>query len=176
MSADRNDEVSSLPFLSHLNVVAAWRADVERARADLEATPAQAFVLAAHAFAWRVAPVTLLVALTVAGAFVARGDARPSELLFAAVVGLFGPQMAAFLLTFPVAWFAMLQTWYRGSRDAQIRFGTTGLVYPYYGWRYAYRDRRRPWGAMTREERILANPKRAGVHAPEGPGAHARSK
>jgi hypothetical protein len=134
-------------------------------------------VLAAHAFAWRVTPVTLLAALTVAGAFVRPGDAWPSVLLFAAVVGLFGPQMAAFLLTFPVGWFATLQTWYRGSRDARIRFGmASSLAYPYYGWRYAYRGRRRPWGAMTREEQMLANPKRARIHAPEGPGAHVRSE
>ena len=153
-----------MPFLRHLNVVAAWRADVERARADLEATRSQAFVLAAHAFAWRVTPVTLAAALAVAGAFVRQGDARPSVLLFAAVVGFFGPQMATFLLTFPVGWFATLQTWYRGSRDARMRFGITSFVYPYYGWRYAYCHRRRPWGAMTREEQMLANPKSAGVH------------
>jgi hypothetical protein len=163
-------------FLRHLNVAAAWRADVERARADLEATRSQAVVLAAHAFAWRVTPVTLAAALAVAGAFVRQGDARPSVLLIAAVVGFVGPQMATFLLTFPVAWFATVQTWYGGSRDAWIRFGATSFGYPYYGWRYAYRDRRRPWGAMTREERMLANPKRAGVHAPEGPGARARSE
>lgn len=165
-----------MPFLRHLNVVAAWRADMERARADLEATRSQAFVLAAHTFAWRVTPVTLPVALVVAGAFVRQGDARPSALLFAAGVGFFGPQMAAFLLTFPIGWFATLQTWYRGSPDARMRFGVTGFVYPYYGWRYAYRGRRRPWGAMTREEQMLANPKRAGVHAPEGTGAHSRSE
>lgn len=168
--------MSSSPLLRHLNVSAAWRADVERARADLEATRSQALVLAAHAFAWRVTPVTLPAALVAAGAFVRQGDARPSALLFAAGVGFFGPQMAASLLTFPVGWFATWQTWYRGSRDARIRFGATGFVYPYYGWRYAYRDRRRPWGAMTREEQMRANPKRAGVHGSEGPGAHARSE
>lgn len=168
--------IRTAPFLRHLNLVAAWRVDVERARADLEATRSQAFVLAAHALAWRVTPVTLPAALVMAGVFVLRGEARPSALLFAAVVGLFGPQMATFLGTFPVAWFAGLQTWYRGSRDARIRFGATWFVYPYYGWRYAYRHRRRPWGAMTREEQRLANPRRAGARAPEGSGAPARSE
>jgi hypothetical protein len=165
-----------LPFLRHLNVVAAWCADVERARADLEATRSQAFVLAAHALAWRVTPVILPAALAVAGVTVRQGDAPASALLFAAGVGFFGPQMATLLLTLPVAWFATLQTWYRGSRDARMRFGITGFVYPYYGWRYAYCARRRPWGALTREEQMLANPKRAGVHASEGPGAQTRSE
>src|SRR5690349_1992612 len=133
------NEGSSLPFLRHLNVVAAWRADMEQAQADLEATRSQAFVLAAHAFAWRVTPVTLPVALAGGGAYVIEGDARPGALLAAGAVGVFGPQVAAALLTFPVGWIATLQTWYRGSRDAQLRFGVFSfVVYPYYGWRYAY--------------------------------------
>jgi hypothetical protein len=168
--------VSLFPFLRHVNVAAAWREDVARARAELEATRSQAFLLAVHTFAWRLTVVTLPVALAVTGGFVVRGDARPSALLFAAGFCFFGPQMAAFLLAFPLLWFATLQTWFRGSRDARMRFGITGFVYPYYGWRYAYRDRRRPWGAMTREEQVLANPKRAGVRAPEGPGFHARGE
>jgi hypothetical protein len=147
----------------HLDVASAWRADLESARVDLEATGAQAFVLAVHAFAWRLAAITLPVALAISGWFVLREKVRPDALLFAAALGTLGPQMAAFLVTFPVNWFATLQTWFRGSRQARMRFGITGLVYPYYGWRYAYRDRRRPWGAMTREEQVLSNPKRAGV-------------
>ena len=53
MAADSLGQVSPLPFLRRLNVAAVWRADVKKARADLEATGAQAFVVAAHAFAWR---------------------------------------------------------------------------------------------------------------------------
>ncbi|HUR13300.1 MAG TPA: hypothetical protein VM097_02275, partial [Mycobacteriales bacterium] len=80
-------------------------------------------------------------------------------------LGALGPQMAAFLLTFPVDWFATLQTWYRGSREARLRFGITGFVYPYYGWRYAFRGRTRPWGALTHAERVHLNPERAGVES-----------
>jgi hypothetical protein len=147
----------------------AWSQDVSTAREELEATRSQAFVLAAHAFAWRLSVVTLPVAVAVSGLFLVRGDVSASVVLLAAVVGAFGPQMAAFMLTFPVDYFATLQTWYRGSRDARLRFGTTGLVYPYYGWRYAFRGRARPWGALTREERVLLNPKRAGDIAGPAP-------
>lgn len=165
-----------MSLLRRLNLTAAWRADVETARAELEATGAQAFVLAAHTFAWRLAAVTLPVVVAVTGGYVLDGKTRPSALLLAAGLGVFGPQMAVFLLTFPVTWFATLQTWFGGSCDARMRFGITGLVYPYYGWRYAYRGRRRPWGAMTREEQVVSNPKRAGVRVTEGAVAHARSE
>lgn len=168
MIADSLGQVSLLPFLRRLNVAAAWRADVETARVDLEATGAQAFVLTAHAFAWRLAALTFPVAVAVTAVFVVVGDVQPSGLLLAAGLGVFGPQMLAFLLTFPVAFVATSQTWFRGSRDARMRFGITGFVYNYYGWRYAYRGRRRPWGAMTREEQVMSNPKRAGVHVPAG--------
>jgi hypothetical protein len=158
--------VSRLPFLRSLNVVAAWRADVETAGADLEASGLQAAVLAVHAFAWRLSAVTLPLAVVVTARFVADGDAQPVTLLFAAGAGIVAPQWAAFLLTFPIAGSAALLTWHHRrpqSREARLRFGITGLVYPYYGWRYAYRGRRRPWGAMTREEKMRSNPKRAGV-------------
>ena len=155
--------------LRQLNVASAWRADVGAARVDLEATGAQAFVLAGHALAWRLAAVTLPVAVATTGWLVLQEDVPPDAMLFAAALGIFGPQMAAFLLTFPVNFFATLQTWFGGSREARQRFGMTGFVYPYYGWRYAYRDRRRPWGAMTREEQALSNPKRAGIQVRPDP-------
>jgi hypothetical protein len=141
----------------------AWTRDVQTARRELEASGSQAFVLAAHALAWRLAVVTLPVAVAASGWFVVHGDARASVLLIAAALGGLGPQMAAFLLTFPVDFFASAQTLFRGSRDARLRFGITNFVYPYYGWRYAFRGRTRPWGALTKEERIRVNPGRAGV-------------
>ena len=165
-----------MSLLRRLNVAAAWRADVQTARTELEATGAQAFVLAAHTFAWRLAAVALPVVVVVTAGYVLDGKATPSALLLTAGLSVFGPQMAVFLLTFPVAWFATLQTWFRGSRDARMRFGITGFVYPYYGWRYAYRGRRIPWGAMTRDEQVVSNPKRAGVRIAEGAGAHTRSQ
>jgi hypothetical protein len=122
-------------------------------------------VIAAHAFAWRSVLVTLPGAVVVSGSFVVRGEASPSDVLVAACLGAFGPQGLAFLLTFPVDWFATLQTWYRGSRDARLRFGITDFVYPYYGWRYAFRGRTRPWGALTYEERVRLNPERAGLQS-----------
>ena len=150
------------PALHQLNVAASWRTDVETAQADLQATAARAFLVAAHAFAWRTVALTLPLAVIVAGWLVADRAAEPVVLLFAAALGALGPQILATLLTVPVEWFATVQAWLGVSRDAQVRFGIVTLVYPYYGWRYAYRGRRRPWGALTREERMRTNPKRAG--------------
>lgn len=154
--------------LRHLDLAATWRTDIETAKVDLDAGPAQAFVLAAHALAWRAAALTLPLAVIVAGWLVARRDAEAVILLFAAGLGALGPQVLASLLTLPVEWFATVQVWLRGSRDAQVRFGLVGLAYPYYGWRYAYRGRRRPWGALTREERMRSNAGRAAGADPAG--------
>ncbi len=151
-----------MTFRRSVDLVAEWQADVDTAMSDLEATGAQAFVLAAHALAWRTCTVTLPIALAVAGALILRGEATPGALPIGAVIGLLGPQALAGFLTFPVMWAATLQTWFRGSRDARLRFGITSFVYNYYGWRYAFRGRRRPWGAMTRKERALSDPRRAG--------------
>lgn len=152
-------------LLRRLDVADAWRTDLETARVDLEASAAEALVLAVHALAWRVTVLTLPVSLIVAGWFVARGEADPSVLVVAAVLGALCPQVLAGILTIPVGVFATIRTWRRGSRAEQIRFGLTYAAYPYYGWRYAVRGRRRPWGALTREERLRVNPKRAGVRA-----------
>jgi hypothetical protein len=151
-----------LPF-ARVNLAAEWRADVQAAKVELEATEAQAFVLASHALAWRLTRFVLPCVLAVAAVLVVRGDARPAALLLAGAIGILVPQALAFLLTFPVNCVATSQTWRRGSQTAQVRFGVTGFVYNYYGWRYAYRGRQRPWGAMTRQEQAFSNPTRAGV-------------
>jgi hypothetical protein len=143
------------------SVAASWRTDVATARADLEAGAAEAYVLAVHALAWRTTLLTLPVSLVVAGWFVARGDADPSALLVAAGLGVLVPQVGG-PADAPVDVLATLRTWRRGSRAEKVRFGLVYAVYPYYGWRYAFRGRRRPWGALTREERLRVNPNRVG--------------
>lgn len=153
---------STEALLRRLDLPAAWRADVETARADLDATPTQAFLVAAHALAWRASALTLPVALLLAGSRVMRGEADVVALLLAAATGSLGPQLLTTLLTVPVEWVATVQAWVGESRTAQVRFGLVNLAYPYYGWRYAYRGRRRPWGALTREERLQVDPIRAG--------------
>ncbi len=152
---------------SPLHLIAAWRADVETARRDLEATRTQAFVVAAHALAWRMTVVTLPVALLVAGVLVLRAQARPSQLLLAAALAVLGPQFLAGILTFPAQFFAMFQTFYRGTRGARLRFGVTSFAFNYYGWRYAFRGRQRSWGALTRDEQLRTNPERFGVDPAE---------
>jgi hypothetical protein len=113
--------------------------------------------------------LTFPVAAAVTGVLVLVGDAPLWVLLLAAALGFLGPQMAALVLTFPVGWFAALQTWFRGSRDARLRFGLTDFVYPYYGWRYAFCDRSRQWGALSHEEQVAKDPHRAGVHTDPPP-------
>lgn len=160
------DKASPCAELHHANPAASWRTDVSTARRDLEATGAQAFVLAAHACAWRLAARTAPLAMLVAGGLIVLDAASGSALLLAAVLGALGPHLLAMLLTFPVAGYATLQAWHRGSPAARGRFGLTGLVYLYYGWRYAFRGRRRPWAAVTRAEQVVSNPDRAGVGQP----------
>jgi hypothetical protein len=149
-----------------MHPVRAWDADIETAEVELEATGSQAFLVAVHALAWR-SSMVLVPAAWIVVLLNAPADRMALALGVGTLIGLFGAQAIATFLTFPVAYFATGQTWFRGSRDARIRFGTTGLVYNYYGWRYAFRGRTRPWGALTHEEQVALNPARAGV--PEGP-------
>lgn len=133
-------------------MVGSVRRDVSAAEADLEATHAQALVVAAHAFAYRlcvlVLPIAVITVLIVAGM---NGSPWAQAFALAALVTL-APLGAAILLTFPIAFWGGLQSFWRGSRDAQFRFGSGGYVYLYYGWRYAFRGRTRPWGALSTEE------------------------
>jgi hypothetical protein len=143
--------------------VRAWDADVDTAEVELEATGAQAFLVAVHALAWRCS-IVLVPAAWIVVLLGVPANQRAVALGVGTLVGFFGAQAVATFLTFPVAYFATGQTWFGGSRDARIRFGTTGFVYNYYGWRYAFRGRTRPWGALTREEQVARDPAKAGVH------------
>ncbi len=138
------------------------------ATTDLEATGAQAAMVTAYAFAWRSTPPLLPLALAVSVVVLVLGWVRlPVALVLSAAV-VFGPLGLTSVLTFPLGFYATLQTWYRGSHVARVRFGATNLAFIYYGWRYAFRGRGRPWGARTREERLAQNPSRMGVHPAEG--------
>jgi hypothetical protein len=145
------------------------RDDYRTAIADLEATPEQACLIAVHALAWRAGPVLLPVALLVGLVLLLTGvvDAPLAALLPAAAI--VGPVLLAMVLTFPVAFVAGIQSFSRGTAtENQRRFGTSpGTVYVYYGWRYAFRGRRRAWGALTVAEKRLANPRRAAAYWPE---------
>jgi hypothetical protein len=147
----------SVPGFQRLHDIGA--ADYAAAVSDLEATHVQAVVLVATAFAWRLTPVLLVIAILGSAVSLIAGLDVGLAVLWPALAVL-GPQLLAFVCTFPVGFVAGAQTFYRGSRDAHIRFGTTPLVYNYYGWRYAFRGRRRPWGALTPEEKQRDNPRR----------------
>ncbi len=138
------------------------------ATTDLEATVAQAAMVTAYAFAWRSTLPLLPVALTVSVVVLVLGWVRLPVALVLPAAAVFGPLGLTLLLTFPLGFYAMLQTWYRGSDVARARFGVANLGFIYYGWRYAFRGRERPWGAMTREEKLAQNPNRMGVHPAEG--------
>ncbi len=152
-----------------LDVVALWRADYRAATRDLEATGEQAFLVAVHAFAWRLAAVLLPVGCA-AGLVLLVSGARPLVVsLVPLAVAAFGPLFAAMIVGLPASFVAGAQPFYRGSRDARLRFGAGGwLSYVYYGWRYAFRGRQRPWGAMTVAEKRASNPRRAAIYYPEG--------
>lgn len=146
-----------------------WALDVETAKAELGATGAQANVLAAHTLAWRVSFVLLPVALLVACLAALFGEKDPVAALVSAVaLWLLGPQGVAMLLTVPVELWGSGQALFRG-RDNFVRFGFTNTSYPYYGWRYAFCDRTRQWGALTHEERVAKDPRRAGVQTELSP-------
>jgi hypothetical protein len=152
-----------------LDVLAISRADFETAIMDLGASPEQAFVVAVHAMAWRLVVVLLPVGCVVGLAVLMTGVSRPLLAALPACVAIVGPLGLAIFGTFPVAFVAAAQTFYRGSTEARIRFGASGSAYLYYGWRYAFRGRQRPWGAMTMEEKRLSNPRRAAIYWPEMP-------
>jgi hypothetical protein len=144
------------------SLVGAIRLDVRTAEKDLEATRAQALVVAAHALGYRLGALVLPFAVFTAFVTGVDGTGWAQAFTVAALVTL-TPLGAAFLVTFPIAFWGSLQAFWRGSRDAQIRFGSGGSVYLYYGWRYAFRRRRRPWGALSPEERRQQDSERAGV-------------
>ena len=70
----------------------------------------------------------------------------------------FAPLLVTFLLTFPLTFVAAAQGVF--GRQVTDRFAFGGSVYVYYGWRYAFQRRLRPWGALTQEERSERNPQR----------------
>jgi hypothetical protein len=140
-----------------------WDCDVACAEHELEATATQAAVLSLHAFAWRFALVTAPLALASTLIAVIAEDVDLVAIPLAIVIGFLAPLVAVVFLTLPLVFWAMGETWFKGSRDGQIRFGSTALVFPYYGWRHAFRGRTRPWGALTHDERIASNPARVGV-------------
>jgi hypothetical protein len=149
-------------------VTAASRADYATALSDLGATPGQAFVVAAHAMAWRLVAVLLPVGTVASLVLLATGVTSPAAAALPAAAAVVGPLALVMVGTFPVAFIGGAQTFYRGSPRARTRFGAGGgSVYMYYGWRYAFRGRRRPWGAMTVEEKRLSNPRRAAAYWPE---------
>lgn len=133
------------------------RLDFTTARGDLSAGGTQAAGIAAMAWAWRVTALTSALSLLVAVVLVLVGslDGHVGRLV---LLGL-SPLLATFIVTFPLTFVAASQGLFSRSTD---RFAFGGNVYFYYGWRYAFRGRTRPWGAMTREEKVLANPRRAG--------------
>ena len=149
-------------------------ADYAAATGDLEATHEQAVVLLWFAFAWRITAVLLPLAVVAGAVSVVAGGPLLQSAIWPGLAVL-APQLVAAGITFPMAFAGSIQSFYRGSHDARIRFGTTGLVYPYYGWRFAYRGRKRPWGALTSEEKRAVNPRRFGtsesasLHAPTRP-------
>ena len=162
-----------MEVLRHVHRATDWRADVDAAQADLDATGARAGVLAAHAPAWRTATATLPVAQAATGAFVLVGEALAVALLVVAFVGLLGPQVLASVLTFPVMWVATLQACHHGLArcSAPVRVHDLRLqLLRLSGTRSVVRVVR--WGAMTREERVLSNPGRARVHVTASEQTH----
>lgn len=145
-----------------------WSLDVETARRDLAATQAQASIIAAHALAWRASVALLPLSLLIAALAVARGKDAVAALLLAVLLPLLGPQALAMLITWPVGYWATAQALFNG-RDNFVRFGYTGVSYPYYGWRYAFCDRTRQWGALTHDEQVAKDPHRAGVQTEPPP-------
>jgi hypothetical protein len=139
----------------------AGQVDYRTAQSDLGATDQQAFLIAANALAWRLAALMLPTAALVDVVVLLTGLAGASTAAVVLGVAVLGPLVGVFLVTFPVGFIAGVQPYYRGSAEARTRFGATSLVYPYYGWRYAFRGRTRPWGALSLEEKRLSNPRRA---------------
>lgn len=142
--------------------VRAAREDYRTAVEDLDATEEQALAVAVMACAWRLSVVSAaggLLALAAAGAAGALSWA--SRWI---VLAILAPLLLGFVVSLPLACAGALHAFgHDVSRDARLRFGNGGSVYVYYGWRYAFRGRRRPWGAMTHEERIAVNPDRLDV-------------
>jgi hypothetical protein len=71
------------------------------------------------------------------------------------VVALFVPQVLALIISDAASLIPDLRSLIRGNHEQRVRFGIGGTgAYLYYGWRYAFRHRRRPWGALTHEEKL----------------------
>lgn len=151
-----------------LNIGAQSRVDYRTALTELDASEEQAFLVAAHACAWRIAVVLLPVSFVASLVMFAIGTRPALPVVVLPVIALVGPLAVTMIVSFPVLFVAGAQTFYRGSRDAQVRFGAGGwLAYVSYGWRYAFRGRQRPWGAMTLAEKRVSNPRRAAAYWPE---------
>lgn len=137
--------------------------DFETAEGDLDATRSQAAAVAAFGFATRLTALLLPVAAVVSLYLLSLHGARMSTWA-PLVVAAAGPLALTLVLSLPWTWWGALQSFWRGSETARRRFGLGGgNVYIYYGWRYGTGRRERPWGALTREEKVLRNPGRAGV-------------
>jgi hypothetical protein len=141
----------------------AVRVDYGTAASDLGATDQQAFLVAANALAWRLTALLLPTAGLVDMVVLLTGVASASTAAVVLGVAAFGPLVGVFLVTLPLGFIAGVQPFYRGTAEARVRFGSTSLVYQYYGWRYAFRSRARPWGALSLDEKRLSNPRRAEV-------------
>jgi hypothetical protein len=139
----------------------AVQVDYRTALSDLGATDQQAFLVAANAFAWRLAALMLPTAALVDVVVLLTGVAGTGTAAVVLGAAVLGPLVGVFLVTFPLGFIAGVQPFYRGTAEARTRFGTTSLVYQYYGWRYAFRGRTRPWGALSLEEKRRNNPGRA---------------
>jgi hypothetical protein len=139
----------------------AVRVDYRIAQSDLGATDQQAFLVAANALAWRLAALMLPMAALVDVVVLLTRDAGTGTAALVLGVAVLGPLVGVLLVTFPVAFIAGIQPFYRGTDAERTRFGTTSFVYQYYGWRYAFRGRTRPWGALSLEEKRRTNPRRA---------------
>jgi hypothetical protein len=138
--------------------------DVLAAVSDLHASQVQARLVSTHAFAWRAAlvtvPVTLLTDLVLLAAGKLDWGAAAGLMLAAFLV----PQVIAVIVSALVGFLPDLLSLFRGTHEQRVRFAFGGSnAYLYYGWRYAFRGRRRPWGALTHDEKLLQNPRRMGV-------------
>lgn len=127
--------------------------------ADLEATDEQALAVAVMAWAWRLTVVSAVGALLALAVAALLGTLRTASPWIA--LAALAPLLLGFVVSLPFALTGALHSFGRDvSWGARLRFGNGWAVYGYYGWRYAFRGRRRPWGAMTSQEQQAANPRR----------------
>lgn len=138
--------------------------DVSTAVGDLGARPIQAKLISLHAFAFRADLVLLPVAVILPLFLAVSGTASAGAAAAIAIPILLAPQVVAWLITLVLGFIPGVVTLSRGSHEQRVRFAFGGgMAYLYYGWRYAFRGRTRPWGALAKDEKIHQNPKRMGL-------------